>query len=342
MLFNAYVTASAISAATQMGLLHAVHDSELVEIRELATRRDLSAEPIEAVAEVLAGDGILKVAGRDPLAVTRGPEFDDIWDNKGYFLWLVGGYGDMLGRVGELSSTTRRALAHEVRDGRAIAQAGKEYGDRFVDPIVNRIIDDLDFTVLADLGCGSASRLIRQAQRFPDRRFVGVEVNPGAVDLARHAVAAAGLRDRITIIQDDVRRLSARAEYVDVDAIQTFFVAHELWPRNACLATLADIRRRMPRARNFLLSDTYRSTGATSGGAPIFTLGFELTHAVMGQHVPTLQDWIALFEESAWSLRSRLELQIAFSEVFHLTPTDRHDDKTRHSDGRDAMKATVR
>jgi SAM-dependent methyltransferase len=322
MLFNAYVTASAVSATMQTGLLHAVHDIGIVEIDDFSVRQQLSAQPIRAVADVLARGAILEVVEHDPFVVTSGPEFGDIWHNKGYFLWLVRGYGDMLARVGELSAKTGHERARKIRDGRAIAQAGKEYGDRFVDPIVNRIIEDLEFTVLADLGCGSANRIIRLAQRFPDKRFIGIEVDPGAVELAREAVDAAGLRDRITMIQDDVRRLGARPEYVEIDAIQSFFLGHELWPREACLATLAHVRRRMPCARNFLLCDTYRSPRPTPGRAPIFTLGFELTHAVMGQHVPTAQEWIALFEESAWSLRRRWELQIAFSEVFHLTPTN--------------------
>jgi hypothetical protein len=40
----------------------------------------------------------------------------------------------------------------------------------------------------------------------------------------------------------------------------------------------------------------------------------------MGQHVPTAEEWLALFEDSAWELRDRHALGIAYSDIFHLVP----------------------
>ena len=319
-IFNAYVTASAVSAAVQLGLLDDVHERGTVAVDEFGDQLDLYGPAVRSVADVLVQDNILAVVEPNPFVVGAGPAFDDIWVNKGYFLWLVRGYGDMLSRVGELSANTGRDGVSHLRSGRAIAQAGKDYGARFVDPVISDMVAELDFSVMADLGCGSANRIIELAKRHPEKRFIGVEVDPGAVDVAREAVERAHMSARIEIVHDDVRRLRERPEYADVDALLCFFLGHDFWPRENCLATLDRLRRRMPRVRNFLLSDTYRSPGRFGDRAPIFTLGFELTHAVMGQHVPTVEDWVDLFESSTWNLRQRTELGIAFSEVFHLTP----------------------
>ena len=51
---------------------------------------------------------------------------------------------------------------------------------------------------------------------------------------------------------------------------------------------------------------------------PIFTLGFEVTHAAMGQSVPSHQDWLDLFEETAWTLGDEYPIGIPFSCIFDL------------------------
>jgi hypothetical protein len=86
--------------------------------------------------------------------------------------------------------------------------------------------------------------------------------------------------------------------------------------------SLKRVRACIPKARHFLLCDTYRSPGRLSGEAPIFTLAFKFTHALMGHHVPTLDEWLDLFEDSVWALADRAELQLAYSEVFHLTASE--------------------
>ena len=61
-----------------------------------------------------------------------------------------------------------------------------------------------------------------------------------------------------------------------------------------------------------------------TGAPPIFTLGFEFTHALMGKCVPTLAEWKNALAESAWDLRATSELGIANSVIFDLRPTPAH------------------
>ncbi|MEU6788770.1 class I SAM-dependent methyltransferase [Nonomuraea angiospora] len=320
-IFNGYVTAAAVCAMTESGLLDEIHDHDKSDVDAFVADHDLHELSTHGLVDVLVRAAVLDRLQADPLIVAKGQEFDDFWRNKGYFLWLVRGYGEMLSKAGELcADVLTSAERMTMRDGAAIARAGKDYGGEYVDPVVDGIIADLDFTCLADLGCGSANRIIRLARAHPGKRFLGVERDTGAVAVARRAVEEAGLATRITIVHDDVQRLLDQPEYGEVDATISFFLGHDFWPRESCLDTLALIRRRMPAVRNFLLSDTYVESGARHGEAPVFTLGFELTHALMGQRVPTADQWCELFEDSAWRLERRTELGIAHSEVFHLVP----------------------
>lgn len=315
-LFNSYVASSAICAAMQTGLLDRVAEDLKVELDEFATTARIDVEVLRSVADVLVEHDIL--AALDESIIGKGTDFDDIRLHQGYFLWLVRGYGEMLSRVGELAQPAMRQAASTMRDGRAIAEAGRDYGGKFVDRIGYELIGTLDFDVLADLGCGSANRIIGLAGKYPRKRFIGVEVDAGAVDVAREAVRAAGLSDRVEIVHDDIRHLRADARYADVDAVISFFLGHDLWPRQNCLDSLAVIRDRLPNARDFLLSDTYRSSRREQPS--IFTQGFELTHAVMRQEIPTAEQWVDLFADSVWELRQRASLDIAFSDIFHLVP----------------------
>jgi hypothetical protein len=324
-LFNSSLTAFAISAADELGFFDEFNDTAKVDLDSFVTERALHGQSVRALVDALAHAGVVEVLRTNPVVLTKGAEFDDVWRNKGYFRWLIRGYGEMLSRAADFCDPTFRGTADPMshRDGRSIAIAGKDYGGHFVDPVVDTIVDGLDFTVGVDLGCGSANRIIRLARRHENKRFIGIDMDRGAVDVARKAVAAAGLTDRVTVVHDDVRDLADRPEYADADLAFSFFLGHDFWPRENCLRTLTQIQRRLPKARDFLFSDTYRSPGLDSiegGEPPVFTLGFELTHALMGQHVPTPTEWVDLFEDSVWRLENRHALGIAYSDVFHLVP----------------------
>jgi SAM-dependent methyltransferase len=57
--------------------------------------------------------------------------------------------------------------------------------------------------VVYDLGCGDGKIVIAAARQF-GARGVGVEIDPTLVEKARAAVKAAGVEDRVTIVQGDI------------------------------------------------------------------------------------------------------------------------------------------
>lgn len=104
-------------------------------------------------------------------------------------------------------------------------------------------------------------------------------------------------------------------------------MGHDFWPRENCVKTLRRLRESFPRARRFLLGDTFRGL-LESGNSeyaiaednfPFFTLGFELGHAMMDVCLPTLEDWEGVFADGEWRcVGKHFTRSLALSAVFKL------------------------
>jgi SAM-dependent methyltransferase len=76
---------------------------------------------------------------------------------------------------------------------------------------------------VADVGTGAGLALIKLAQAYPANRYVGYDVFPGQVELARKAVAEAGVADRVRVEVCD----AANGLPDSFDVITTFDVIHD-------------------------------------------------------------------------------------------------------------------
>lgn len=316
-IFNSAIGASAIAAGFELGLFDELHEREPLDLEEFCGRRDLHPWSVASVVQVLNCFDIAELS-EDRKTARRGSLFADTFADKGYFLWLMRGYGNLLHNLATIVKNGDCTLEGIGRDGKYIAMAGRDYGARFVDPHFTAMLEEEPFQVAADLGCGSAERLLNLARSRPDFRGVGVEVNKGAVDLARRSIEQAGLSDRVQVVHFDVKNLVVQPEFGEVEVLFCFFMGHDLWPRPNCLKALRSIRHAFPKVRRFLFCDTYRSDLPAPSDIPIFTLGFEFTHAMMGQFIPSLAEWEDLFEESGWTCAGRRDISIPYSSIFDL------------------------
>lgn len=324
-IFNSAIGASAISASFELGLLEALNESDPLDLERFCEERSLSHWAVGGIMQVLYRFDIVKLDPERKVA-SKGPEFDDVYADKGYFMWLVRGYGNLLHNLATIVEDGNCDTTGIGRDGKYIALSGRDYGGKYVDEHFTKVMNQEPFTVAADLGCGSAERLMGLARARPDFRGVGVEVNKGAVDLARRSIKQAGLEDRVQVVHFDVKNLVYQPEFEDVEVLFCFFMGHDLWPRPNCLEAFKSIRQAFPNLRRFLFSDTYRSDFPAPGQMPIFTLGFEFTHDMMGQYIPNIPEWEDLFDEAGWDLEGRHDLSIAYSSIFDLRPRAGSDD----------------
>ncbi|MFB7462285.1 class I SAM-dependent methyltransferase [Streptomyces sp. NPDC056224] len=318
--YNNTLTAYAISAAWELGLLERLDVSDQpVDLADFAREHDLHAPSVEAIARGLAIAGIV-VLGPGHAFATPGPLFADTWAKKGFFYWLTRGCGDLFRTMPQLVRNSSRTGDFVVRDYKAIGLAARDAGFSYVDPTFYKIIADRGLTYGADLGCGSGERLIKLAGRDPEFRGIGVDFAPGAVALATESVANAGLDQRISVVHGDATRMEYRPEFSQVDFVCCFMMGHDLWPREECLASLKLIGEAFPSATDLIICDTYRSDLPPTEPHPVFTLGFETAHAVMGQMIPSLGEWNEVLSEAGWQRADVVDFDLPpYTALMHLT-----------------------
>ncbi|ALG15183.1 class I SAM-dependent methyltransferase [Kibdelosporangium phytohabitans] len=313
-IFNSAVAASAIGAAWELGILDALQANGTLELPQFAAEHGLDPQSTLGLARALAAVDIVE---RIDTKVMPGGNFADAYRNRSFFHWLTRGSAELFRRMPDVARTANRTGEFYQRDAAAIAYACKEISELTYDPWFWDAIDGLASSpaVVADLGCGSGTRILQLLDRFPAARALGIDVAEPALAVAADATAKAGLTEKVTLIADDVLTMAARPEFAEVELLTCFMMGHDFWPRQRCVATLRRVAALFPSANTFLLGDATRSTGVADKDLPVFALGFELAHDLMGTFIPTIADWESVFAEGGWRLREQHRIGIAVGEV---------------------------
>ncbi|WP_405835450.1 methyltransferase domain-containing protein [Streptomyces platensis] len=316
--YNHALAASAISAAWEVGAFDALRESGPLDAEEFAAERGLDIASMHELFRALAAADVVT---REGVKVRPGPNFDEADRSKSLFHWMTRGCGELFNTLPDLIRVENREGPFYRRDAAAISVACREINAEWWDPVFRPVVNGLDFTYVADLGCGSGERLIRLAKSRPGVRGLGIDAADGAIKVATHAVAEEGLSDRISITQGDATKLEPRAEYAGVDLLTSFMMGHDFWPRAEAVASLRRIREVFPDLKHFLLADATRTTTYADSEMPVFSMAFEFAHAVMGDYLPTLEEWGPVFEEAGWRLAGQHPISVpADSVMFHLVP----------------------
>ena len=297
-LFSSYVVTTALSAAHELGLLDLLNAERVIDISDAAGAQ-LDPGVVRGLLVPLGWAGVVEVDGDKAVA---GPRFDDVYAARGYYYWLVRGCGELFATAPDVAYRDRRVGEFFHRDMRAVAIGSRLIGDTEVEPLFDELLAGLGLATMADLGCGSGQRLLRVADRNPNVRGIGVDIANGAVTLARSSIAEAGMDERIRVVQADVLNLPEDPGFADVDVVTCVFMGHDFWPLERCVEGLAGLRRAFPNAQRLLLCDVVRTPGAPGPDTTIFTLGFELIHALMGVYIPSREEWLTAFRAAGWDL----------------------------------------
>jgi hypothetical protein len=322
-IFNAAVAAPAIGAAWESGALDHLRAKGKLDTEHFALEHDLDPNATLAMFRALASVGVVD---RQYTTVLPGPVFDEVYRTRSFFHWLSQGSGELFRRMQAVLPESSRVGRFYDRDSVAISYACREINENYFDPAFWRAMNGLNiaFTTMADLGSGSGERLMQVVKRYPGVRGLGLDVAVPTLEHSRANFEAEGLADRVTFIEADVRVLEPRPEFRDVELLTCFMMGHDFWPEANCTATLQGLRRAFPNVRKFLLGDTARTAGTADADLPVFTLGFEVGHALMGVYLPTLQEWQAVFEPGGWNCVRTYSVEMpAASMIFELEPAGR-------------------
>ncbi|NYI04684.1 class I SAM-dependent methyltransferase [Allostreptomyces psammosilenae] len=313
-IYNSAVAVPAISAAWELGILDALSASGSLDIDEFAAAHRLDRTATHGLFRALAAVDIVERAGTTAVPAAN---FAEVCRNRSFFHWLARGNADLLRTTAHVLREENRTGAFYQRDSAAISVACREISALTYDPWFRQALDDLDFTprAVADLGCGSGERVLQLLRRFPGARGVGIDIARPAVEMTRSEAERAGLADRLSVVEADARALRPRPELADVELLTCFMMGHDFWPRDSCVRHLRNLREVFPAVRRFLIGDATRTDPKADRELPVFTLGFEFAHDLMGTYIPTASDWSSVFPEAGWRLVKTHSIDVAVGEV---------------------------
>jgi len=299
-LFEGFALASVLASLDESGLLS-----------------ELEAGPVAAApAGVADPDGLMGAALRylaqRELAEERDGAFEltergrAVVKDKGYLVWLQGGYGHVLAGLGDFVTGARRYGSDVERAGRWVAEGSALIGSGDVAPYAVDVLSRIDFSRVVDLGCGNARFLIGAAQRF-GVSGLGVDLSPEAVQDAERRIAEADLAGTVAVRCGDAGDLDAIPELREADLAVAHFLLHEIFEhgREALIAYLTKLGRLMPKGAHMLVAEVQPASGAPDERwRPEFTL----LHAIMRQELLDADGWHEAFTAAGWSRHEVREL----------------------------------
>jgi SAM-dependent methyltransferase len=318
-LFNGFVGASVVYALNEIGLFDKLAGEAPTRADALAAELDVAPARLAALVRAASALGYVE-EGVDGLTLTEAGEC--LMPLRGYFTWLVGGYGELLRELPGLADGSRRFGADVDRDEARVAEGAGANDRAFMAPLLADALDRLSFTSFADVGCGAGGRLIDVCRRYPGVAGVGIDVSPDACALARANVARAGLGDRITILCADIETVRADDDLASIDLVGSFFMLHDLMQERAAGSDVFErLGRAFPNARYYVLADTMRMTTFAGTQPPIFSLGYELVHAFMGVELFPRSEYEELFRRSGLEVERRAAFGTPNSWLYVLART---------------------
>lgn len=319
--FNGYIAATLVFSLDRLGLLDDLLAHDEVDVTGFCAA---SGADHQLTLEVLSGAEVCGYVRVHDGMVSLTKAGQELARMRGYFTWCVGGYGDIFSSIADIAAG-ERAFGRDVFRNEAMVALGSGQCDHaLMADTLDAVMADIDCSLIADLGSGTAARLCRVVAGREEVRGVGLDISGPATQLGEATIRAAGLADRVHAVQTDVRHLisdgSAVGTVGQVDTVMSFFLLHDLLARPETRShVLPQLRNAFPRARTFVLADTMlRPTDGSETSLPIFSVGYQLAHALMRVPLHTKETYERLFGEAGLRVRRVLPFGTPHSWLYVL------------------------
>ena len=319
--FNGYIAAQIVFALDRLGLLDELLERGEADVRAAAVRLGADQRMLGELLRVAQTCGYV-VLSDDVAAIT--PAGRDMAFMRGYFIWAVGGYADLFGNIAGIISGDRQFNGDIFRDEAMVALGSGSNDRAFMARTVDEVVGQLEFTTIADLGSGISARVCRVAAARSGARGVGLDISGAATRLAEDAIRQAGLDGNVQALQADVLSVIKGTQtypvLAEVDAVMSFFLLHDLLAApDTRPRVMPGLREAFPKARTFVLADTMlRPTEPAGATLPVFSVGYELAHALMGVPLHTKGTYEELFAGAGLRIRQVLAFGTPHSWLYVL------------------------
>ncbi|MGH3390318.1 MAG: class I SAM-dependent methyltransferase [Actinomadura sp.] len=301
-LLQGYILCSVLASLDDAGVLKTLEEKG-VRIEDVGGNHQLARDTIYYLVDrgVVAPDV-------DVYRLT--PYGTELLRDRGYILWIAGGFGEPFWRFGELVAGTHKYGTDISRDGRIVARSSADLGLEDLKPYVHSVLKEIEFTKAADLGCGNAKNLIG-ITGLKNAQGLGVDISPEAIAEARREVANAGLAEKITVIEADASDANAITGLETVDLVVGFFFMHEVLGKGLdyFIQYLRGLAARLPIGAHVLAAEVLPPE-RDRAHPEAFTPEFTLIHAMMGQGLLSEEGWSDAFRQGGFEIKKTVRPNI--------------------------------
>ncbi|SRR5713226_203958 len=298
-LVEAFQLSYAVATLHNLGVFTTLKEPATAD--ELSARYSLDPSLLRGTLEYVATCTDLLRKSGERFVATR-----NYSDGSRFLLDLyVGAYG---GNAAQLAKLLRRpskapAAVDRVSHARAFeAVAGLALG------ALPKLIRQLEFNHLLDLGCGNGALLLELAAQDPDFFGLGIDLNSAMCKVARARLRTARMSSRVRVMRGDCRNLSALLPdkvSAMVRAVTACNVANEMFAEghSRAIAWLRGLRQVLP-GRPLLIADYYGRLGQKKERPSRETLLHDYAQLISGQGVPpaTRAEWRSIYSHAGCRL----------------------------------------
>lgn len=311
-------TAALLQIGAEIGADQLLDSGATFSAADLAKLTDLPLEKVTDYLAALLAAGL--VVGTDiPNRFQPAEDYPDQRYAAGYVSWSMTANGPFLGNAREFLTDPEAAGRVHRRDGRRVALSSRWIGEQaFYPAIVGRVVSSGARRV-TDLGAGAGGLLIRLLRQDPARTGVALDISGRACEAAREAAVAAGVQDRLRVVERPVESLVQDPGPVqDADAVLACFVLHDV------LADAAVARSVLGTCRAALAPGGFLAVADAVSYAPgperKFSALFSYLHATfMDVHLPTERDWLDTFADAGFAKTECVPLRVPGGRLFVAT-----------------------
>lgn len=210
------------------------------------------------------------------------PLGEDLKKNVGFFIWMVGGYGDFF-RNHAPHISPQPPLYENLINGKEVALGSRRANQDFMWNTIMDVLHEQKIERIADLGCGSGGALIDICKELPDINGIGIDINQMAISAGKNNLICAGLDDRIELIRcnvfDAINDPKHVATFNEVDTVISFMMMHDLFNIDKPANIISRLKQTFPNAKTFLIADTFESNDESMKlSDQMFSFGYEFVH----------------------------------------------------------------
>ncbi|MFG1779665.1 methyltransferase [Micromonospora sp. NPDC049048] len=308
--------AALLQIGAEIGVDRLLDSGDTFGAAELAGVADLPQAGVDDYLAALVAAGL--VVGTDaPDRFRAAEDYPDRRYAAGYLSWAMSANGPFLANAREFLTDRDAAARLYRRDGRQVAVSSRWIGERaFYPPIIDRVVSAGALRV-ADLGAGAGGLLIRLLGQDPARTGVALDSSGAACAAAREAAAAAGVADRLRVVERTVQSLADDPGPVEgADAVLACFVMHDIVADEAVAkAVLGACRDALAPGGFMAVADaiSYAPDPAERRFSALFTY---LHASFMSVTLPSQRRWLDTFQAAGFSETGCVPLGVPGGRLF--------------------------